>query len=165
MTGVIMAGRTGASFAAELGTMQVNEEIDALNTLGISPMEFLVLPRMIALLLMMPLLCLYADFMGMLGGLMVGVLMMDINPMQYALFTIKTVALSNFWIGIFQGFVFGVLVGHGGLLPRHALRQKRFGRGQGDHHRGGELYCEHCRGHVGHHGFVRYSRSVSSWHE
>ncbi len=114
MTGVIMSGRTGASFAAELGTMQVNEEIDALHTLGISPMEFLVLPRMIALVLMMPLLCLYADFMGMLGGLLVGVLMMDINPMQYLYFTVKTVALSNFWIGIFQGFVFGVLIAMAG---------------------------------------------------
>ncbi len=114
MTGVIMAGRTGASFAAELGTMQVNEEIDALNTLGISPMDFLVLPRMIALVLMMPLLCLYADFMGMLGGLFVGVVMMDINPLQYVFFTVKTVALSNFWIGLFHGFVFGVLIAMAG---------------------------------------------------
>ena len=69
MTGVIMAGRTGAAFAAQLGTMQVNEELDALEVLGISPMEFLVLPRMLALILMMPLLCLYADLMGVWGGL------------------------------------------------------------------------------------------------
>jgi phospholipid/cholesterol/gamma-HCH transport system permease protein len=67
MTGIIMAGRTGAAFAAQLGTMQTNEEIDALRTLGISPMEFLVLPRMLALMLMMPLLCVYADLMGILG--------------------------------------------------------------------------------------------------
>ena len=67
MTGIIMAGRTGAAFAAQLGTMQVNEEIDALTTLGISPMEFLVLPRMLALIVMMPLLCLYADLMGILA--------------------------------------------------------------------------------------------------
>jgi phospholipid/cholesterol/gamma-HCH transport system permease protein len=68
MTGIIITGRTGASFAAQLGTMQVNEELDALETLGISPMDFLVLPRMLALTLMMPLLCLYADLMGVLGG-------------------------------------------------------------------------------------------------
>ncbi|MCU0585379.1 MAG: ABC transporter permease, partial [Desulfobacterales bacterium] len=68
MTAVIMAGRTGAAFAAQLGTMQVNEEIDALRTMGISPMEFLVLPRMLALVVMMPLLCVYADLMGILGG-------------------------------------------------------------------------------------------------
>lgn len=76
MTAVIMAGRTGAAFAAQLGTMQVNEEIDALETLGISPMEFLVLPRMISLALMMPLLCLYADLMGILGGAVVGISML-----------------------------------------------------------------------------------------
>ncbi|MGD8724533.1 MAG: ABC transporter permease, partial [Desulfobacterales bacterium] len=77
MVGVIMAGRTGAAFAAQIGTMQVNEEIDALQTLGISPMEFLVLPRMLALILMMPLLCVYADLMGILGGFIVGVGMLD----------------------------------------------------------------------------------------
>jgi len=67
MTGIIMAGRTGAAFAAQIGTMQVNEEIDALETMGISPVDFLVLPRMIALIIMMPLLCLYADLMGIVG--------------------------------------------------------------------------------------------------
>jgi phospholipid/cholesterol/gamma-HCH transport system permease protein len=71
MTGIIMAGRTGAAFAAQLGTMQVNEEIDALHTMGIPPMEFLVLPRMLALMLMMPLLCVYADLLGMLAGLLI----------------------------------------------------------------------------------------------
>ena len=73
MSAIIMAGRTGAAYAAQLGTMQVNEEIDALETLGLSPVEFLVLPRTLALILMMPLLCLYADFMGILGGGFIGV--------------------------------------------------------------------------------------------
>jgi phospholipid/cholesterol/gamma-HCH transport system permease protein len=68
MTGIVMAGRTGAAFAAQLATMQANEEIDALTTFGISPMEFLVVPRMMALALMMPLLGLYADLLGVLGG-------------------------------------------------------------------------------------------------
>ena len=116
MTGVIMAGRTGAAFAGELGTMQVNEEIDALQTLGIPPMEFLVLPRMLALMLMMPLLCLYADLMGLLGGLIVGVGMLNLNLMEYINETQSAVNLTNLWIGIFHGGVFGVLVALSGCL-------------------------------------------------
>ncbi len=116
MAGIIMAGRTGAAFAAQLGTMQVNEEIDALKTMGISPMEFLVLPRMIALLLMMPLLCLYADLMGILGGLIVGVGMLDLNVIEYYNMTCASVSLKDFWIGLFQGGVFGVLVALAGCL-------------------------------------------------
>ena len=110
MTGIIMAGRTGASFAAQLGTMQVNEEIDALKTLGISPMEFLVLPRMLALFLMMPLLSLYADLMGILGGLIIGVSMLDLNFMEYFNKTRESVTMNDFMIGIFSAAVFGVLV-------------------------------------------------------
>lgn len=116
MTGVIMAGRTGAAFAAQLGTMTVNEEIDALSTLGISPMEFLVLPRMLALFIMMPLLCVYADLMGVLGGLIVGVFMLDLNFMEYINQTRDTVPLSNFWIGLFHSAVFGILVALSGCL-------------------------------------------------
>jgi phospholipid/cholesterol/gamma-HCH transport system permease protein len=116
MTGIIMAGRTGAAFAAQLGTMQVNEELDALEVLGISPMEFLVLPRMLALILMMPLLCLYADLMGVLGGLIVGVTMLDINVMEYYNQTISAVRLNDLGIGIFSSIVFGVLVALTGCL-------------------------------------------------
>jgi phospholipid/cholesterol/gamma-HCH transport system permease protein len=116
MTGIIMAGRTGAAFAARLGTMQVNEEIDALATLGISPVEFLVLPRMLALVLMMPLLCLYADLMGILGGLIVGVFMLDLNVAEYIAMTQKAVQLHDFWIGLFHSAVFGVLVALAGCL-------------------------------------------------
>jgi phospholipid/cholesterol/gamma-HCH transport system permease protein len=116
MTGIIMAGRTGAAFAAELGTMQVNEEIDALRTLGISPMEFLVLPRMLALTLMMPLLCLYADLMGVIGGLIVGVTMLDISPMEYYTQTRAAIDLSHLWVGLFHSFVFGILVALSGCL-------------------------------------------------
>jgi phospholipid/cholesterol/gamma-HCH transport system permease protein len=116
MTGIIMAGRTGAAFAAELGTMQVNEEIDALQTMGISPMEFLVLPRMIALTVMMPLLCVYADLMGILGGLIVGVGMLDLGVMEYYHQTVVSLNMTQFWIGLFYSAVFGVLVAVCGCL-------------------------------------------------
>ena len=116
MTGIIMAGRTGASFAAQLGTMQVNEELDALTTLGVSPMEFLVLPRMLALTLMMPLLSLWANLMGILGGTLVGVFMLDINPLQYYAQTIEAVDLTQVWIGLFHSFVFGIIISLAGCL-------------------------------------------------
>ncbi|MFZ0612810.1 MAG: ABC transporter permease [Desulfobacterales bacterium] len=116
MAGIIMAGRTGAAFAAQIGTMQVNEEIDALKTLGISPMQFLVLPRLLALVLMMPLLCVYADLMGIVGGLIVGVAMLDINLTEYIHQTQGALKLSYFLIGIFQAGVFGVLVAMAGCL-------------------------------------------------
>jgi len=116
MTGIIITGRTGASFAAQLGTMQVNEELDALETLGISPMDFLVLPRMLALTIMMPLLCLYADLMGVLGGLIVGVSMLDISLVEYYVQTKGAIGLTNLWIGLFHSVVFGVLVALSGCL-------------------------------------------------
>lgn len=116
MTGIIIAGRTGAAFAAQLGTMQVNEEIDALTTMGISPMEFLVLPRMLALFLMMPLLCLYADLVGILGGLVVGVGMLDIGLMEYYVQSQAAVKITNLWIGLFHSAVFGVLIALAGCL-------------------------------------------------
>ena len=116
MAGIVMAGRTGAAFAAQLGTMQVNEEIDALKTMGVSPMEFLVLPRMLALVLMMPLLCVFADLMGILGGLVVGVGLLDIGLIQYLNQTKAALNLNHFFIGIFQACVFGVLVAMAGCL-------------------------------------------------
>ncbi len=116
MTGIIMAGRTGAAFAAQLGTMEVNEEIDALKTLGVSPMEFLVLPRMIALVVMMPLLCVYSDLLGILGGLIVGVGMLDLGLIEYLNRTREALSLTTFGIGIIHSAVFGVLVALSGCL-------------------------------------------------
>lgn len=116
MTGIIMAGRTGAAFAAQIGTMQVNEEIDALQTLGISPMEFLVLPRMLALIIMMPLLCLYADLMGIVGGIVVGTGMLDLSLTEYLNRTREAVTMTHLWIGLFHSAVFGVLVAMAGCL-------------------------------------------------
>jgi phospholipid/cholesterol/gamma-HCH transport system permease protein len=116
MAGIIMAGRTGAAFAAQIGTMQVNEEIDALQTLGIPPMEFLVLPRMVALIVMMPLLCLYADVMGIVGGIVVGTAMLDLSLTEYLNRTREAVKMTYLWIGLFHSIVFGVLVAMAGCL-------------------------------------------------
>ena len=116
MTAVIMAGRTGAAFAAQLGTMQVNEEIDALVTMGISPIEFLVLPRLIALVLMMPLLCLYADLMGIAGGFIVGVGMLDLPFKQYLVQTQNAVALNHFLVGVVKSAIFGIIVALAGCV-------------------------------------------------
>lgn len=110
MTGIIMAGRTGASYAATIGTMQVNEEIDALKTMGIPVGDFLVLPRMMALVLMMPLLTMWSDFMGMLGGGFVGVTMLDIPLQKYWDMSIDAISFNNFMVGIFHGFVFGIVI-------------------------------------------------------
>ncbi len=116
MTGIIMSGRTGASFAAELGLMQVNEEIDALKTLGVSPVEFLVLPRFLAMLLMMPLLTLYADFMGILGGFVISTNFLGLNPVEYWQHTRSAVHLSHLWVGLTHSFVFGAIVAVAGCL-------------------------------------------------
>lgn len=109
MTAVIMAGRTGAAYAAQLGTMQVNEEIDALKTMGISTMEFLVLPRLLALVFIMPLLCVYADVIGMLGGALVAT-SMDVNFNQYVLQTQGAVAWIDIAAGLIKSVSFGILI-------------------------------------------------------
>lgn len=116
MTGIVLAGRTGAAFAAQLGTMQTNEEIDALSTLGISPMEFLVLPRMLALVLMTPLLCVYANIVGLIGGWIVGVGLLEIPSAAYILQTQGAVTLTDFWIGLGKSVVFGILVAIAGCM-------------------------------------------------
>jgi phospholipid/cholesterol/gamma-HCH transport system permease protein len=116
MTGIIMAGRTGAAFAAQLGTMQVNEEIDAYTTLGISPMEFLVLPRMLALVLMMPLLCVYADLLGILGGVVVATGLLDISLVEYVNETRAAVSLTDIGLGVVKSGLFGVLIALAGCL-------------------------------------------------
>ena len=116
MTAVIMAGRTGAAFAAQLGTMRVNQEIDALTTLGIAPMHFLVLPRMLALMLMMPLLCLYSDLIGILGGAVVGVTMLDLGVFEYFQQTKQALTIMDFSVGLIKSVVFGVLVALAGCL-------------------------------------------------
>ncbi len=116
MTAIIMMGRTGAAFATQLGTMETNEEIDALKTLGISPMEFLVMPRVIALVLMMPLLCIYADIVGILGGAFVGVGMYDISLNQYYEQTRLALKLNHLYIGIIKSAIFAVIIAMSGCF-------------------------------------------------
>jgi phospholipid/cholesterol/gamma-HCH transport system permease protein len=116
MTAVIMAGRTGAAFAAQLGTMKVTQEIDAFVAMGFPPMEFLVLPRVIALTLMMPLLCLYADFVGVLGGAAIGIGMLDLSWTTYYLETTRAIRLGDMFGGVFKSAVYAVLIAFFGCL-------------------------------------------------
>jgi phospholipid/cholesterol/gamma-HCH transport system permease protein len=116
MAAIIMAGRTGAAFAAQLGTMQVNEEIDALQTMGIDPIDFLVLPRMLSLLVMMPLLALWADLLGIGGGFLIAWLTLDISMVEYYNQTISSITLRHFGVGIFKATIFGYLIAFSGCL-------------------------------------------------
>ena len=116
MTGIIMAGRTGAAFAAQLGTMKVTQEVDAFTTAGFSPLEFLVLPRVMALILMMPLLCLYADFVGVIGGAVIGVGMLDLSWTTYFNETANAISLTDISGGVFKASVYGVLIALSGCL-------------------------------------------------
>jgi phospholipid/cholesterol/gamma-HCH transport system permease protein len=116
MTGIVLAGRTGAAFAAQIGAMQGNEEIDALSTFGISAMEFLVLPRMLALIVMTPLLCIYADALGIAGGYVVAMGTLNVTSAAYLLQTQGAITVGDCAIGIVKGGVFGILVAVTGCL-------------------------------------------------
>lgn len=110
LTGIVLSGRTGASFAAVIGSMQVNEEVDALTGFGISPTDFLVLPRVLGLAVMTPLLTLYADIAGITGGFLVGVLMLDISPSAYISNTLQFMTLGYVWTGLLHALVFGFII-------------------------------------------------------
>jgi phospholipid/cholesterol/gamma-HCH transport system permease protein len=116
MTGIVMAGRTGAAFAAQIGTMKVTQEVDALTTMGISPIEFLVLPRALALCLMMPLLCLYSDLIGICGGAVIGTGMLGLSVPVYFHELFQAVTLTDLFGGIFKASVYGVLIAIAGCL-------------------------------------------------
>ena len=116
MTGIIIAGRTGAGFAAELGSMKITEEIDAFITRGISPIEHLVVPRMLGVFFMMPLLTLYADAVGILGGMAVAVSLLDLSVTQFIGGLLTAVTLSDAGLGVFKGVLFGLIVGFAGCL-------------------------------------------------
>jgi phospholipid/cholesterol/gamma-HCH transport system permease protein len=110
MTAIIVAGRSGAAFSAELGTMRVSEEIDALRTLGLDPYQFLVFPRIIALTLVTPLLTILADVIGIVGGLLVAMLSLDLTFQAYVAQTEKALDLWDVFSGILKSAVFGFTV-------------------------------------------------------
>lgn len=116
MTGIIMAGRTGAAFAAELGSMKITEEIDALKTLGISPVNHLVLPRVLGIFLMMPLLTIYANFIGIGGGMLVSISLLDLSTQQFIGGLLTPVTLGDGLLGVFKGSVYGLIIGISGCL-------------------------------------------------
>ena len=116
MTGIIMAGRTGAGFAAELGSMKITEEIDALSTLGISPIDHLVLPRVLGLFVMMPLLVVYADLVGIVGGMGVSLAMLDLTPTQFVHGMLTAVELSDTLLGVFKATIYGLIIGMAGCM-------------------------------------------------
>jgi phospholipid/cholesterol/gamma-HCH transport system permease protein len=115
MTAIILSGRTGASFAAHIGSMKANQEIDALRTFGFNPFDFLVLPRMLALVLMMPLLTIYANLIGILGGMLVGSAV-GIPPALYWYETLTIVNLENAFLGVFKSVFFGIVIAMSGCL-------------------------------------------------
>jgi phospholipid/cholesterol/gamma-HCH transport system permease protein len=110
MTAVVMAGRTGASFAAQLGTMKVNQEIDAYKTMAISPYQFLVFPRVFALCLMMPLLCIFANAIGIFGGAVVARYSLGISWLQFAMQVQLAIGMPDIIISLSKAFVFGIIV-------------------------------------------------------
>jgi phospholipid/cholesterol/gamma-HCH transport system permease protein len=129
MTAVVLAGRTGAAFAAELGNMKTGEEIDALETLGIRPVDFLVIPRMLALAVMMPLLALYANCLGILGGMAVAAGLLSIPPSAYWVETVASIGLTDINAGLIKACVFGLIVGMTGCL--RGLQAERSAAGVG----------------------------------
>jgi phospholipid/cholesterol/gamma-HCH transport system permease protein len=130
MTAIIMAGRTGAAYAAQIGTMKVNEEIDALKTLGLEPVDVLVTPRVIALVLMMPLFTRYSSLMGIIGGLAVGVVMLDISMVQYVVQTVDAVGLNSLFGGLFKSIIYGSLVALAGCQQGMACGNSAMAVGQ-----------------------------------
>jgi phospholipid/cholesterol/gamma-HCH transport system permease protein len=130
MTAIVMAGRTGAAYAAALGTMKVNEEIDALSSLGVDPVEFLVLPRLLALVLMIPLLTLYSSLLGIAGGAAVSLLMLDVGLVQYLAQTEASMGLSSLLGGLFKALVYGSLVALAGCQQGMACGSSAMAVGQ-----------------------------------
>jgi len=110
LTALIIAGRVGASITAELGTMKVSEQIDALRTLAANPVKYLVVPRFLALCLMLPILTVYSDFIGILGGYLIGVYKLLIGPTIYMKMTYDTLAFKDLFTGIFKSFIFAMII-------------------------------------------------------
>jgi len=120
ITAIIVAGRSGSAFAAEIGVMRVREEIDALNVMGMEPMEMLVLPRLIGLVITLPLLTFYADMMGLFGGGVISLLQLDVTPVQYIDRVHQAVDGSDLFVGLFKAPIFAFFIAVIGCM--HGLR-------------------------------------------
>jgi phospholipid/cholesterol/gamma-HCH transport system permease protein len=110
MTAIIVAGRSGSAFAAEIGTMKVNEEVDALMTMGFDPTHFLAVPKVLAAMIAFPILTLYSDFFGIGGGLVVGVLGLDVTVYTYVQETMKVISVTSIFKSLLKSVVFAVLI-------------------------------------------------------
>ena len=110
MTGIIMAGRTGAAYAAEIGSMHANDEIDALKSMGISSVDFLVLPRVLALTITMPILTILADIVAIFGGMCVAIMIMNVSVTEYWRMTLDWLSFNNFAVGVLHGWLFGWVI-------------------------------------------------------
>ena len=110
MTAIMVAGRSGSAFAAQLGTMKITEEIDAMRTIGVSPIEALVIPRMLAAVIMMPLLAFFAMMMSLLGGGLFVWLFLDIPPLTYIQRLQEVIPITDLWIGLIKAPVFGFII-------------------------------------------------------
>ena len=130
MTGIILAGRVGAAFAAQLGSMQANEEVDALQSIGLNPVEHLVLPRVMAMALMAPLLTTYAALVGMLAGMLVAVGIFGVEPLEYLIRSFQSLSMAHVGIGLLKGTVYAVLVALAGC--RQGLNAGRSAQAVGD---------------------------------
>ena len=110
LTALVIAGRVGASITAELGTMKVTEQIDALETLAANPVKYLVVPRFLALCIMLPILTIYADFLGIIGGYLIGVYKLLIGPTIYLQMTYDSLVLKDLFTGLFKSLIFAVII-------------------------------------------------------
>lgn len=110
LTALVVAGRVGAAIAAELGTMKVTEQIEALETMALNPVRYLVVPRFLALLIMLPCLTIFADILGVFGGFLVGVFNLHLNPYRYITFSFQFMLWKDFWTGIIKSACFGVII-------------------------------------------------------
>ncbi|MFA5146228.1 MAG: ABC transporter permease [Candidatus Omnitrophota bacterium] len=110
LTALVVAGRVGAAIAAELGTMKVTEQIEALDTMALNPIRFLVVPRFLALIVMLPCLTVLADMTGIFGGFLVGVFNLRLDPYRYLTFSFQFMAWKDVWTGLIKSVVFGVTI-------------------------------------------------------
>lgn len=110
LTAIVVAGRSGSAFTAQLGSMVVNEEVDAMRAMGLEPIEVLVLPRVLALVIALPLLAFFADMMGLLGGMVMCWASLDISPIQFVERLRVSIGINSFWVGIIKAPVFAGLI-------------------------------------------------------